>query len=333
MEPPLAPPYATAPTVTINLDALTDNFHFLSEKVYPAECGAVVKTNAYGLGMGPIARTLAKAGCEHFFVATAGSGAELRDLLANEEIFIFHGVCSEEEAALTAAYNLIPVISTPRQLAVWKAYAHKTGVKLPTALQIDSGINRLGFPLKEVQAMVQDADAFSGLDLRMVMSHLACSYEPEHALTQQQFEIFAQMQKTFPGIRSSLVNSAGLFYREHHAGEIVRAGGALYGLNPPPAGGEPMECVVTLEAPILQIRTMEREETVGYAATYTAKSGARIATIAIGYADGLLFCLGNKGKIWLAGYEVPIVGKVSMDLITVDISELPEGAVQEGDMA
>lgn len=333
MEPLLAPPHATAPTVTVDLDAITANYRYLVNYVAPAECAAVVKTNAYGLGMVPVSAALDAAGCQSFFVANAESGAQLRGVLPNARIYIFHGVATLEEAKFTAAYDLIPILNTHHQLAMWQKAAQKAGSALPAALQIDTGITRLGFSSQEAKMLAEDPAALAGVDLRLLVSHLGCSFEEGHTLTRRQLAEFSDVRSWFPGVKASLVNSAGLFFSADCRADLVRPGGALYGLNPPTAPEKPMRCVVTLHAPILQIRTLMQDETVGYSATHAATKGARIATLAIGYADGLVHGLTNAGKVWIAGYEVPVVGKVSMDLTTVDVSAIPEGAVKEGDMA
>lgn len=333
MEPLLAPPHATAPTVTVDLDAIIANYRFLVNRVAPAECAAVVKTNAYGLGMVPVSAALDAAGCRSFFVANAESGAQLRGLLPSARIYIFHGVATLEEAKFTAAYGLIPILNTHHQLAMWQEAAQKAGKALPAAIQVDTGMIRLGFTPEDARALSEDPAALSGVDVRLLVSHLGCSFDETHALTCRQLAAFDELRRWFPGVKASLVNSAGLFFSADCRADLVRPGGALYGLNPPNALENPLRCVVTLHAPILQIRTLAQDETVGYSATHAAPKGARIATLAIGYADGLVHGLTNAGKVWIAGYEAPIIGKVSMDLTTVDVSAIPEGAVQEGDMA
>lgn len=331
--PLLAPPYATAPTVTIDLGAIAANYRYLKQRVAPAECAAVVKTNAYGLGLEPVADALAKADCSSFFIANAENGGHLRRQLPDATIFVFHGVASKEEAAFAAEYQLTPVVNTRRQLAFWQAEAKRRGHALPAALQVDTGITRLGFDEAEAKLLAEDAAALDGVDVVLIMNHLGCSFEEDHPLTQRQIREFEVMKQWFPQARRSLVNSAGLFFKAGCCGDLVRPGGALYGLNPSTAEPEvPMKCGVKLEAPILQIRTLSQDETVGYAASYHAKKGDRLATLAIGYADGLIHAATNCGHVWVAGHTAPIVGKVSMDLTTIDISALPEDAVQEGDL-
>lgn len=309
----------------VNLAALARNFRLLAGAAAPGLCGAVVKADAYGLGVGPVARRLHAAGCRHFFVATPAEGVELRRQLADDEIFVFGGLqgASSEEFCASA---LQPVLNTRAELRLW-------GTAGPAAIHIDTGMSRLGLSANDVEALRLEADRVPVVDVRYVMTHLACADEPDHALNRAQLDAFGSLRALWPDARTSIGNSAALLLGGQFQSDLARPGIALYGGNPFRREPSPVEPVVTLKARILQLRDVTAGATIGYGASFVSDGKMRVATIGIGYADGYLRSLSNCGIAEVAGRRVPVVGRVSMDLIGLDVSALPRDQVVEGGWA
>lgn len=326
--------------LTIDLDALVANWRKLGSLAPQAECAAVVKADAYGLGAAQVGPALWRAGCRRFFVAHSSEALALREALPDAAIHILHGPAAGAEDALAAA-KLTPVLSTPGQIAAWSAAAKRLGRPLPAALHIDTGMNRLGLSTAEAEALLADPAALDGIELAFVMTHLACADEPQHPLNSQQRDRFAVWRKRFPGLKGSFANSAGIFLGSDFHHDILRPGIALYGSNPfePKFGAlhaaGRMTEVVHLQGKILQVRSVDRGMSVGYGAGYIVEKPSRIATVAVGYADGFSRALSGRGGLALikgrqGDVQVPIAGRVSMDLITLDVSALPEEDCRPG---
>ena len=313
------------PYLEVDLDALVANYRVVRDAALPAESAAVVKADAYGLGAGPVARSLFAAGCRRFFVATLAEGAELRAVLREARIYVLDGPVDDDPADFSRD-DLIPVLNSIEQVAVWA----NSG---PAALHIDTGMNRLGLSGAELRSVASADSEFPQFALDLVMTHLACADEPGHPLNVAQVDEFAALVRVLPPAPTSIGNSAGAFAAPATRGNVVRAGIALYGGNPFTDRASPVAPVATLRAPVIQVRTLERAEPVGYGASFVAAKGARIATVALGYADGYPRVLGNCGVAALGGARVPVVGRVSMDLICLDVSQLPADAVGAGDYA
>jgi alanine racemase len=311
----------------INLDALVENYNLLASRMQAGECGAVVKSNAYGLGVHEVAVALNRAGCKRFFVATLDEGMELRAILPEATIYIFHGVGQEQETVFFE-YKLIPVLNSPEQVMRWEIAAGQYG-RLPAILHIDTGMNRLGVSLEQAESIMKGV-ASQVLDFEFIMSHLACADIPEHPLNNQQLKQINAARHMFPGSGISFANSSGLFLDKSYHFDLARPGAALYGINPTSGRLNPMKNVVTLMSKAIQIRTIDTNTTVGYAATCELARGSTVATVPVGYADGYLRSLSNCGKVIVAGHEAPIVGRISMDLMTVDLSNIPEAVIREG---
>jgi alanine racemase len=292
----------------------------------------VVKADAYGLGVRAVAPALRAAGCGTFFVATLDEGLSLRSLLGNEpSIVVLHGVADLGEAGEARARNLLPVLNSLPQIETWAARARSVGAPLPCALHLDTGMNRLGLSAGEVQALGLDHHLLDGCDVRLTMSHLACAEDAANQMNRSQLVTFLKRCAALSSAPQSLANSAGIFLGEAFTLDMVRPGIALYGGNPVPgASPSPVAQVVRLEAPILQVRRVDRGDTVGYGATFSVPGPTRIATVAAGYADGYLRSASGRGRAVVSGHFAPIVGRVSMDLITVDVSAVPEHAAQPG---
>jgi len=318
--------------LTVDLDAIVANWRMLRERAAPAECAAVVKANSYGLGVEPVARALASAGCASFFVATIDEGLHLRTPLPDAAIFVLSGpVCGEAEAETEAA-NLIPVLNSLEQIAAWSGRATRRGKVLPAALHLDTGMTRLGLEVAEIDRLVTDPARLAGIRTELVMSHFACADEPDNAMSAAQIERFQLLSARLPvRTRRSISASSGIFLGRHAHFDLVRPGAALYGLNPCPGTANPMTPVVRLTAEILQIRDVDTPMTVGYGASHRVTQPGRTATAAVGYADGYLRSLGNRGHGIIKGERVPVVGRISMDLTCFDISALPQGSVAPGD--
>jgi alanine racemase len=310
-------------TLRIDLDALARNFCLLRDRAAPAECSAVVKADAYGLGVERVVPRLLREGCERFFVATAAEASEVRALAATAEIGVFQGALANTVAALVEL-EARPVLNSIEQVERWRGRGR-------ALLHLDTGMNRLGLSIGDVRALAVRKDVLADLSLDFVMTHLACADEPAHPLNAEQLARFDRMRRQLPAARTSIGNSAGTLLGAEYRGDLVRPGIALYGGNPFSDRENPMECVVTLTAPILQIREIGEPQTVGYGATYVASPPARLAVVGIGYADGYPRSLGNVGTAVVRGRRVPVVGRVSMDLICLDVAALPRDQVKVGD--
>ena len=302
--------------LVISLKAIQENYKFLQQNT-AGNCAAVIKADAYGLGMAPIAKALSEQGAKEFFVALAEEGAALRQILPEATIYILNGILPGEQV-LFLSHNLIPVLNNPAQKTEWLN-------DKPCALHVDTGLNRLGFN-------ANDFDYFDGLNVQLVMSHLACADTPDNQINQQQRARFITAANKYPLARKSLAASDGIFCGPNFHFDLVRPGAALYGLNPTPNSQNPMQSVIQLSVPVLQIRTIEQEGFVGYAATCRVNPGQRLATISLGYADGFFRSLSNQAQLYYKGTVLPVLGRVSMDVVTVDISALPENALNPGDM-
>jgi alanine racemase len=314
----------------IDLGAICANYRTISARIAPAHCGAVVKANAYGLGSAKVATALFREGCRAFFVARFCEAKSLaRTIGTAAEIYVLNGLEPGNEATC-AEHGCIPVLNSLSQVNRWRAVARQEGRALPAALQVDSGMSRLGLPVAAAISLAKDDALSADVDLRLIMTHLACSDEPAHAANAAQLAHFRVVQMHFPGIRSSISNSGGIFLGKEFHGDLGRPGLALFGVDPGPHA-EGIRSVVRLDAQVIQIRRIKAGTGVGYGLSYVATVPQRLATIAIGYADGWPRCLGGAGAAWHRGIRLPIVGRISMDSLTVDIGALPEEALQEDD--
>lgn len=290
----------------------------LAERARPSACGAVVKANAYGLGASAVARRLAAEGCRHFFVAQAEEAIAVRDAAGPASIYVFSGPLPETVAQLRAA-RAIPIVNHPAQLDAWPADAGAF------AVHVDTGMNRLGFALPELAHLASRAGSIA-----LLLTHLACADEPTHPRNAEQLARFAEAAARFPGVPTSVGNSAAIFAGASACGDIARPGIAIYGGNPFASEPNPMRTVATLDAAVLQLRHIEAGESVGYGATYRSRSPRLIATVGAGYADGVPRLLSNIGEAAFGGARLPYAGRVSMDLLAVDATEV-EGRMAVGD--
>lgn len=311
--------------LTVNLDALAANFAALAGLAAPSRCAGVVKANAYGLGLEPVARRLAVEGCDIFFVATLGEGLQLRTTLPNAEIYVLEGPWPAEVAIFHEA-RLSPVINTLEQYEHWA----RQGAAQPFALQLDTGMSRLGLRPADARELGRRLPA--DMKPEYLLTHLACADEPGHAVTPAQLALFDDLCQVFPGVPTSLGNTAGIAAGPSTRGSLVRAGIGLYGGNPLPDGAARMLPVAMLEGRVLQLREVPDGTHVGYGARFRARGPARLATLGVGYADGYPRSLGNRGYGVLHGHRLPVVGRVSMDSLVIDITRLPADALKCGDL-
>ncbi len=291
----------------IDAAALDANYQRFNAAARPGSAAAVVKADGYGLGAAAVAAVFWQRGCRDFFVATAAEGASLRESLPQARIFVFEGVLDDSVELLLTA-GLVPVLNHAGQAQTWR----RAGRGEPAAVHVDTGLNRLGFPWDV------DADGLRGLQVCLLISHLACADEPEHPLNARQLQRLNRVRQLLPGVPVSLGNSAAVL--EGLAGDLGRPGIGLYGGNPFVGRPSPVQPVVTMEARILQVRQVAAGDSVGYGATFTAAADTEVAILGAGYADGIPRLLSNRGQVSVGGVRCPVIGRVSMDLMAVDVS-------------
>lgn len=323
-------PARAGAVLTVDLDAVCANWRLLRARAGAATCAGVMKADAYGLGMDRVAPALARAGCRVFFTAHLEEGMRLRALVpADSVIYVLHGGMPGTSADFIQ-HDLIPVLNDPGQIAEWRACARKLGRVLPAALQFDTGMSRMGLAPLDAGRLCADPVLLSGIEPVLVMSHLACADEPDHPLNETQRQRFASLRARFPGVPGSLANSSAIFLGADYHHDLVRPGAALYGINPHPGQANPLSQPVRLHARIVQVREIGAGDIVGYGARYVADGPRRIAAISIGYADGWLRALTNRGRAYIDGIEAPIAGTVSMDSITLDVSAIDPARLAPG---
>jgi alanine racemase len=316
----------------IDLGAVQANYHSLAERATGA-CAAVVKADAYGLGIAQVAPTLASAGATTFFTALPDEAIAVRQSLARVKpapaVFVLSGL-AVGSAADFIAHEIWPVLNSLGDIDAWAAAGRAAGRPLSAAVHFDTGMSRLGLTNTEVEALATDPGRLADIDVRLVMSHLACSEDPDHPLNGEQLAAFIAGRNRLPKAPASLANSSGIFLGPAYYFDLVRPGAALYGINPTPGRSNPMRQVVRLQGKILQVRDIDAPRTVGYGATYRADGPLRVATVAIGYADGYLRSLSNCGSAWIGGQRISLIGRVSMDLTTFDVTGVPREVARPG---
>lgn len=315
--------------LTINLNAICENWRFLAGKV-AGECAAVVKANAYGLGARVVAPALAAAGCRHFFVAHLDEALEIKPVLPDDAVvYVLHGL-TPGSAETCIESGAVPVLNSVGQIDHWRKSAIRVGRTLPAILQVDTGMCRLGLAPGELDCL--DSSAFSGIDLRYLMSHLASAEEQSNQANVAQLKRFMDARRLLPFVPASLANSSGIFLGNDYHFDLARPGAALYGVAPISGHPNPMKPVVTLSGRVIQTRSVSRGDGVGYGGTWKASRLTRVVTVSVGYADGYLRSLSNRGTLNIQGHEVPLIGNVSMDTITCDVTDIPSDIVLEGSL-
>ena len=327
----------------IDVGAVVANWRALAARAQPAECGAVVKADAYGLGVDRVVPAHRAAGCRTFFVASLDEAIDVSRLLAEAvaradsgerggaTIYVLHGLIPGSETDFLE-HGLQPILNSLAEIDRWSAHAASLDRPLAAALHIDTGMARLGLPPQELAQLAADPSRLRALRVTLILSHLACPDTPAHPLNARQLALFQRAVASLPLAPASLANSGGIFLGPPFHGQMVRPGIALYGGAPcaDHVAANPMQAVVRLDGRILQVREIDAGTTVGYGAAHKSAHRARIATVAVGYADGFLRSLSNRGTGYVGEQAVPLVGRVSMDLVTFDVTDVPEPLVRPG---
>jgi alanine racemase len=327
---------ASAPGIlTVDLDAIIANWRRLEKTAVPAECAAVVKADAYGCGAAQVSRALAGAGCKTFFVANVEEARVVREAVPSATIYALNGFFQNTGDSY-AKIDCRPVIGDLNELAEWDVFCRRSGWSGRAAIHIDTGMNRLGLTLDEAQSLIPRINA-GDHGITLVMSHLVSAEELNSSINAKQLTTFREIASLFTGVPASLANSSGIFLGPQFQFDMVRPGAALYGVNPTPEADNPMRPVVDLKVRIVQIRNVERGETVGYGGRWTARRPTRLAIVSAGYADGYFRAAsaidGARGaEVVVAGKRCPMAGRISMDLIAVDITDLDKNAARRGHM-
>jgi alanine racemase len=312
----------TAPAVlTVDLGAIVANWRALHRLDGVAVAG-VVKADGYGLGAGPVASALYEAGCRQFFVAWLQEALAIRALVPEAGVAVLGGVIAGTEGEFVA-HGITPVLGTMDEVDRWCRLGQGGAI-----LHVDTGMSRLGLTSEEVLALAADPSRL-GYVPTYLMSHLVSSEVPDDPLNRVQLDRFNAVRRMLPAMRGSLANSSGIFLGPEYGFDLVRPGAALYGINPTPGLVNPMRPVVRLSVRVLSVRDIPAGQSVGYNATWVATRPSRIATAALGYADGFLRTLSGRATAFFDGRPVPLVGRVSMDLTTFDVTDVP--LVQPGD--
>ncbi|CAN7226960.1 alanine racemase [Rhizobium rhizogenes] len=326
--------------LTVDLDALVENWRDMERRSGGARTSAVVKADAYGLGIEDVGEALYLAGARDFFVATADEGATLRLYAPDARIFVLSGIWPGMERVFFEN-DLVPVIASEEQLTFWMSVLSEYG-DYPCALQVDTGFNRLGLPMEDALALADDVSRPASFAPVLVMSHLACGDDPTNPMNRQQLEAFRKVSAAFEGIEASLANSAGIFLGPDYHFDLTRPGIATYGGEAVPGIANPMQPVATAEARIIQTRFVKSGETVGYGRALQLTRDSRLAIVSAGYADGYMRSQSSGGVPlrqtglpggygFIAGHKVPVAGRVTMDLTIFDITDLPDNLVRAGD--
>lgn len=317
-----------AAQITVRTASLAANLRYFQARAGAVPVAAVVKADAYGLGLAGVLPALS---CDSFFVARLSEAVSMRALKPQARIFVLDGACADAIAALVT-HSLIPVLNSLAEIAAWQGEAKRARTRPDAALHVDTGMNRLGLPPDELAILSAEAGRrLEGLSLTLVMSHLAFGEDPAAPMNGEQLSRFRAALASLPPAPASLAASGGILLGKDYHFDLVRPGIGLYGGAPHTGHANPMQPVVSLTAPVLQLRRVAPGDSVGYCATFRAARPSLIATIPLGYADGVMRIASRGAVAILKGRRVPIVGRVSMDLITLDVTDLPGVAV--GDMA
>jgi alanine racemase len=332
------PENAAGGVLHIDLDALAANWRILRDNAGGAETAAVVKANAYGIGIEKAVPALAGAGCRTFFVAHLSEAIRVRAVAADATIYVLNGLFAGT-CPTYAEFDLRPVLGSFEEIEEWAGFCRAEGQKRKAAIHVDTGMNRLGLTVPQGLTL-KDSVSQKDFEAALLMSHFVSAEESDNLLNRQQIEAFQAVRATLPGITASLANSSGIFLEAKPHFDLARPGYALYGGNPTPDRDNPMKPVVGLEARIVQLRWVEADHSVGYNGRWLALEKRRIATLSVGYADGYPRAASARGKsgdellsgmALVAGRTCPFAGNVSMDLITIDVTDVPENQVQRGD--
>ena len=312
----------------INLTAIASNWEWLN-KYTDAECASVVKGNAYGCGIEPIASALSKSGCKIFFVTNLPEAKRVRAIAPNVTIYVLHGLYPGTAPAFTEV-NAQPVINSLNQMAEWDAFVASRQWGGGCALNVDTGEGRIGLSMEEAAALAPHA---LNHGITLLMSNLNSDEKANHPLNERQISLFRDLHRIYSGIPGSLANSSGIFLGRKAHFDLVRAGSALYGVNPTRSLPNPMLPVIELRARIVQVRNVAPGESIAGNTAHTAKRSTRLALVSVGYADAYPYAAANKLQVLVGGYRCPVAGRQSMDLLPIDVSDLPDStAARYGEM-
>lgn len=311
--------------LSIDLDALCENLLILQKRVgKKVEITPVVKANAYGLGVKEVVGALRDMGCRKFFVANVQEASHLRHLYKDITILVLNGFDGDYGTTYLEE-SLIPVLGSVSEIEHYSDFANKGGLTLPAYLHFNTGMNRLGIEPEMAKELVERPSLLNHIHVKCIMSHLACADDLDHPLNAKQLDLFKRIAALYPEIPKSFANSSGIFLGEDYHFNEVRPGMALYGLNPTPYHEiNPMNQVINAQLRIVSLRVLHAGSYVGYGATYHTENDRYVATVGAGYADGLFRSLSNKGSLYWQGIRCPIIGRVSMDLVTIDLSDVPD---------
>jgi alanine racemase len=310
-----APPDAGG-VLYVDLPAIVANWRLLCALHPSGPVAGVVKGDGYGLGAGPVAHALYDAGCRHFFVAVLQEALAIRDLIPDAMLAVLGGLLPGSEPDYIA-HDIVPVLGSLREIDAWRPTGR------PAILHVDTGMARLGLDAGELAALQHDPARLAGINLLYVMTHLVSAEAADDPLNQHQRQRFRDACAALPSAPRSFANSSGIFLGQGFGSDLARPGAALYGINPTPGRPNPMRSVARLMGRVMAVRDIPAGASVGYNATWTASRPSRIATVGIGYADGWNRSLSGCGRAFFDGKPVPLVGRVSMDLTTFDITDQP----------
>lgn len=318
--------------LSVDLDALVANWRLLRQRGTDAMgCGACVKADAYGLGAAQICPALWRAGCREFFVATLEEGLALREIVPDANVHVFYGVtpdCANE----FIKSGLIPVHNTLDQIDIWSHHAGRLGQPLPCDIQVDTGLNRLGLSMLDAELLNDDNGRLKGLDVGYVISHLACADDIDSPMNNEQLQRFRRVRRLLPMGKASFANSSGIFLGADYHFDLLRPGAAIYGINPRPEMPNPMAQVVRVQSRVIQIRDVEPGQSIGYGAAHVVETPTRAAIVGTGYADGMLRALSGRGRAYLGDRPLTFLGRVSMDLIALDVTGLAPDQCRAGSL-
>ena len=326
----------TGSILTIDLNIMAKNFAYLKKRLSPKTiCSAVVKSNAYGLGLEQVVCRLLEEGCDSFFVAMMDEAIKVRNLLnksrVNADIYLLNGLNKGIEKDIIK-FGVIPVLNCIAEIEQWSSYCKTNEKKFKAIINFDTGMSRLGLDSYEITKLQNNPKLIENIDIDYLMSHLACADDREQVKNKEQKFLFDEIRSNFISKRASLSNSAGIFLGKEYHYDMVRPGAAIYGLQPLKKEVNEIEQVINLKGKILQTFIVDSSATVGYGATFRANRKTRIATVALGYGDGYFRTLGNQGKGYIGKQPVPVIGRISMDLVTFDVTDVKEEDSRRGDM-
>ncbi|MFT6557785.1 alanine racemase [Sneathiella sp.] len=325
-------PFLAGSYLTVDLGALQENYRILSSQSEVAECAAVVKADAYGLGLKEVSLSLDAAGCRKFFVALPSEAVRLRKYLPAAEIFVLGGLFDGAEN-IYIDERITPVLNCLDEIKRWSKATEEHG-PLSAMIHLDTGITRLGLLQSDIEELNSNPHWLDGLEIRYIISHLACADTPEHPHNDFQLSELHRLRALLPpalhDVPVSFTNSCGIFLGPDFQFDLLRPGIALYGGNPVPGQKNPMKQVIHLQGKVLQVHDVDSKNAVGYGATWRCKENARVATVSVGYADGYFRALGDVGECAIENNKVSVIGRVSMDMISIDVTGLSEDKCQRG---